>query len=171
MNLERLNFLPEDKVEAAFLTCCGSRAWARRMMMSRPFWGIDDILVNSDRIWWSLDREDWLEAFAAHPQIGDKAPKKPADAGGDQARRWSANEQKGTRGVAPEILEKLARGNRAYLKKFGYIFIVSATGKGARQMLDILRERYVNDPETELRLAAEEQRKIINLRLRKMVKR
>jgi OHCU decarboxylase len=171
LNLERLNRLPEDQAEAAFLACCGSREWARRMAISRPFWGLDDLLVNSDLIWWSLGREDWLEAFAAHPQIGDKAPEKPAEAGGEQARQWSASEQKGTRGVAPEILDKLAKGNRAYHNKFGYIFIVCATGKGARQMLDILRERFVNDPETELRVAADEQRKITNLRLRKMVKR
>jgi len=171
VNLERLNLLPEDQVEAAFLSCCGSRAWARRMAMSRPFWGIDDILVNSDHIWWSLGREDWLEAFAAHPQIGEKVPEKPVAAGGEQARQWSVGEQKGTRGVAPEILDKLARGNLAYRKKFGYIFIVCATGKGAKQMLDILRERFDNDPETELRVAAEEQRKITNLRLKKMVKR
>lgn len=169
MNLERLNRLPEAEAEATFLSCCGSRTWAWRMAASRPFFNFDDVVANSDRIWRSLGREDWLEAFKAHPQIGEK--KGPEQAGGEQAGKWSAQEQKGTRGVAPEILEKLARGNRAYLKKFGYIFIVCATGKGAKQMLDILRERYVNDPETELRNAAEEQRKITNIRLRRLIRR
>ena len=163
--LERLNTLPAGEAEAMLLPCCGSWSWARRMAESRPFRDLEDLLATSDRIWWSLDEKDWLEAFAAHPRIGEKTTK-----GSARSRRWSEQEQAGARGVPPEILRRLSEGNLLYQQKFGHIFIVCATGKDAAEMLTLLRERLANDPETELRAAAEEQRKITNLRLEKLLK-
>jgi allantoicase len=165
--LERLNAGAPAEAEAMLRPCCGSRAWARRLVESRPFRDLADLLEASDRIWWNLERQDWLEAFAAHPKIGEKPIEKP---GAERARRWSEQEQAGARGVPPEILERLNETNFLYQQKFGYIFIVSATGKSAADMLTNLRERLANDPDTELRVAAWEQRKITNLRLEKLVK-
>jgi allantoicase len=155
--LDRLNALPPGEAEAALLACCGSRAWARRMAESRPFQGLDDLRETSDRIWWSLGREDWLEAFSAHPRIGEKGS------------RWSEQEQAGARGADAETLAALVEANRVYESRFDHIFIVCATGKTAAEMLALLRVRLDNDPETELRIAAEEQRKITNLRLEKLL--
>jgi allantoicase len=165
--LERLNAMPAAEAAALLRPCCGSRAWLRRLVENRPFRDLGDLLEASDRIWWSLEREDWLEAFAAHPRIGEKPAEKP---GGERARQWSEQEQAGARGVPPEILERLSEGNLNYQQKFGHIFIVCATGKGAAEMLANLRERLANDPETELRVAAWEQRKIMNLRLEKLLR-
>ena len=156
--LERLNAAPATDAEAMLQPCCGSQAWMRRMAGSRPFRDMDDLYDTSDRIWRSLGPEDWLEAFAAHPRIGER--------GGRLARQ----EQAGAANAGKEVLAGLAEGNRQYEDRFGYIFIVCATGKSAEEMLDLLRERLGNDPETELRVAAEEQRKITNLRLEKLLR-
>jgi allantoicase len=152
--LDRLNAMSAGEVETELLACCGSRAWARRMAGSRPFRSEADLKEKSDQIWRSLGREDWLEAFAAHPRIGET--------GG----RWSQQEQAGARGADAETL---AEANRLYESRFDHIFIVCATGKSAEEMLGLLRARLDNDPETELRVAAEEQRKITNLRLEKLL--
>jgi OHCU decarboxylase len=155
--LERLNASSAPDAEAMLMPCCGSQAWVRRMAESRPFRDLDDLYETSDRIWRSLGPEDWLEAFAAHPRIGER--------GG----RWARQEQAGAAGAGEDVLAELAAGNRQYEDRFGHIFIVYATGKSAEEMLALLRERLGNDPETELRIAAEEQRKITNLRLEKLL--
>jgi OHCU decarboxylase len=156
------NDLPPEEAEAAFLACCGSRAWARRMAEGRPYAEGEALLEAADRIWWSLAPGDWREAFAAHPQIGEKK-----SAGDAQFRRWSEQEQAGVESAEEALLAELAEANRAYAERFGYIFIVCATGKSAEEMLGLLRARLGNDSETELCLAAEEQRKITRLRLLK----
>lgn len=155
--LERLNTAPATDAEAMLEPCCGSHAWVRRMTESRPFRDLDDLYDTSDRIWRSLGPEDWLEAFAAHPRIGER--------GG----RWARQEQAGAANAGEKVLAELAAGNRQYEDCFGHIFIVCATGKSAEEMLALLRERLGNDPETELRVAAEEQRKITHLRLEKLL--
>jgi allantoicase len=151
-----LNALPSGEAEAALLGCCGSRAWARRLAASRPFRDRADLVKMSDGIWWSLAPEDWLEAFRAHPRIGEK--------GG----RWSEQEQSGARGARPEILAELVEANRRYESRFGHIFIVCATGKSAEEMLALLRTRLNNEPAAELGVAAAEQAKITRLRLEKL---
>lgn len=154
--LDRLNAMPAGEVETALLDCCGSRVWARRMTEGRPFQSAADIKQKSNQIWRSLGREDWLEAFAAHPRIGEKG------------NRWSEAEQAGARGADKETLAELIAANRVYESRFDHIFIVCATGKSAAEMLGLLRARLDNDPETELCVAAEEQRKITNLRVEKL---
>jgi allantoicase len=155
--MDRLNALSPEATEAELLVCCGSRAWARRMAESRPFHDLQGMRETSDRIWGSLGREDWLEAFAAHPRIGEKGS------------RWSEQEQSAARGAGAETLAALIEANRQYESRFDHIFIVCATGKSAEEMLELLRARLGNDPETELRIAAEEQRKITSLRLEKLL--
>ncbi|HSF39403.1 MAG TPA: allantoicase [Thermoanaerobaculia bacterium] len=155
--LDRLNGLPSGDAVAELLRCCGSRAWTRQMAESRPFRDLAGMKDASDHIWRSLGREDWLEAFAAHPRIGEKGS------------RWSEAEQAGARGADRETLAALVEANRRYESRFDHIFIVCATGKSAAEMLDLLRARIDNDPETELRIAAQEQQKITNLRLEKLL--
>jgi OHCU decarboxylase len=164
--LERLNALSESEAETAFLKCCGSTIWARRMAGVRPFDSVESLLASADAVWWSLDAEDWLEAFSRHPKIGEK---ESARAQAHDARQWSEQEQAGANSAGEETRRALTEGNREYEQKFGHIYIVCATGKSADEMLSILKERLGNDRETELRAAAEEQRKITHLRLRKLL--
>jgi OHCU decarboxylase len=144
-----------EEAEAAIVACCGSRRWARRMAGARPLSGEDELFASADRIWRGLSREDWLEAFGAHPRIGTPASGQ------------AAAEQSGASGASPEILAALERANREYEERFGYIFIVCASGKSAEEMLDVCRRRLHNEPREELQVAAEEQRKITRLRLGK----
>jgi allantoicase len=134
---------------------CGSNEWVTRLLAARP---TGDAFAAADEIWSSLSEGDWREAFAAHPRIGEK-----------KGGAWSAQEQSGVRSAADETMGKLAEANRAYEERFGHIYIVCATGKSADEMLRIATERLGNDAKTELRVAAEEQRKIMHLRLRKLV--
>jgi len=164
--IERLNELPADRAEAELLKCCGSTRWAWALTEARPFSNGDNLLEKADSVWWSLSEQDWLESFRAHPKIGEK---QAAVAQSEQARTWSAQEQSGTQGAAAGTTAALAEGNREYERRFGFIFIVCATGKSSEEMLAILRERLQNDSETELRVAAEEQRKITRLRLEKLL--
>jgi len=164
--LDRLNSLPPDEAKQEFLQCCGSENWAWLMVERRPFKDLDELLKIADAVWWSVAPSDWLEAFRSHPKIGEQ---KPEQATSFQAQGWAEQEQAGTRTAAQDILSALAAGNRDYEFKFGYIFIVCATGKSSAEMLAILRERLNNDAERELPAAAEEQRKITHLRLQKLV--
>ena len=134
---------------------CGSSEWVRRMLAARP---VSDPFKTSDEIWSSLSKEDWREAFAAHPRIGEK-----------KGGAWSSQEQSGTRSAAEQTMRELADANRAYEERFGHIYIVCATGKSADDMLRLCVERLGNPPDVELRVAAEEQRKIMHLRLNKLV--
>ena len=126
------------------------------MMDARP---LGDALAKADEIWNALAERDWLEAFAAHPRIGESRP----------AAKWASVEQSGTSTATEETMNAIGNANREYENRFGYIYIVCATGKSADEMLAIVRERLQNDPAKELRIAAEEQRKITRLRLLKLV--
>lgn len=163
-NLAALNALPPQLAEAALLACCGSTRWARRMVIRRPFESLEELLEASGAIWQELAPEDWREAFSRHPKIGDK-PRQASDT----ERGWSQQEQAAAKLTSELTAATLAEGNRAYENRFGYIFIVCATGKSAEEMLAILQQRLQNDADTELRMAAEEQQKITELRLRKFL--
>ena len=164
--LDRLNALPADQARRELLTCCGSTAWARRVADARPFPGADALYEAADRAWWELGEADWREAFRSHPRIGENK----AEAGQTgRERAWSAGEQAGMGSAADATRHALAEGNRAYEARFGYIYIVCASGKSADEMLALLRSRLANDAETEIRVAAEEQRKITRIRLEKLL--
>jgi len=160
MTLSELNALPRYRAEGELLKCCGSAAWARTMAGRRPFVSFDRLLKAASEVWWRLDQADWLEAFRAHPQIG-----------GQKATHhvWAAREQSGMDRAGVAVTTAMEEGNREYLAKFGYIFIVCATGKSADEMLSILRSRLVNPAEEEIRVAAAEQNKITCLRLEKLL--
>jgi len=164
--LQRLNALPDEEVEAALLACCGSSVWARRLARRRPFPEVADLFKASNETWWELAQKDWLEAFRAHPRIGER---KAAQEASLNAQRWPEAEQAGTRGASAELLAELQEANRAYEARFGHLFIVCATGKTTEEMLALLRQRLQNDPDMEVRIAAEEQRRITNLRLEKLL--
>jgi OHCU decarboxylase len=164
--LSRLNELPEPEATAEFLKCCGSHNWAQRMSASRPFANLEELRKRATDLWWSVESADWLEAFRSHPKIGEK--KATAEVS-NQSQSWSSQEQSGIASAAASTLSELAQLNREYEEKFGYIFIVCATGKSSDEMLAILRSRIVNIPNDELRVAAAEQAKITEIRLRKLI--
>ncbi|MFL6335960.1 MAG: 2-oxo-4-hydroxy-4-carboxy-5-ureidoimidazoline decarboxylase [Pyrinomonadaceae bacterium] len=162
----KLNRLSLDEARAALLACCGSTRWADAVAALRPFWDVGQLLNLAGRVWRELPREDWLEAFRAHPKIGEKQAEKET---GAEAQSWAEGEQARAREASNETLDALAEANREYEKRFGFIFIVCATGKSAEEMLALLRERINHDPETELRVAAGEQWRITELRLKKFL--
>lgn len=141
---------------------CGAHRWVERMVALRPF-GSDAALLRAAReAWFALGEADWLEAFSHHPRIGDRAAlaaRFPA------THDLSAQEQSAVAAAHADVIDALAAGNDAYYARFGFIFIVCATGKGAEEMLALLRDRLPNDRATELKIAAEEQAKITALRL------
>jgi OHCU decarboxylase len=164
--LRRLNSWDAAAAAAELLKCCGSAGWARSVVARRPFGDAPELFAAADEVWWSLSEREWLEAFAAHPKIGGRQAERAQPA---QAEGWSDEEQSGARDAARATLDELASANHDYEAKFGYIFIVCATGKTAAEMLALLRARLPNDPEAELRAAAEEQRRITRLRLEKLL--
>ncbi len=142
--------------------CCGSPGWIARMVGRRPFEDQESLLTTAREEWFALTPTDWREAFAHHPQIGDRESLRGRFAA---SGHLSEKEQAGLDGASVSVLDELADGNERYQAKFGYIFIVCATGRSAIEMLAMLRERLKNDPATEIQIAAVEQAKITELRL------
>ncbi len=164
MTLAEFNALPPASAQAKLMDCCGCERWAAAVSARRPFANADALFDAADHDWRSLEGPDWLAAFSHHPQIGEKAA-----SGSDSHRRWAASEQSGARDAAEDVKTRMAEGNRSYLNKFGYIYIVCATGKSAEEMLALLEDRLHNDPARELPIAAEQQRQITRLRLQKLL--
>ena len=162
--LARWNQAASAEATRQILSCCGSTAWAEQLAQRRPFADAPTLLALSDEIWRSLMPADWLEAFCSHPRIGESSAGAQAPA---RSAAWSQQEQARVTDADDDIKSALADSNRAYEEKFGHIFIVCATGKSAAEILAILRRRMQNDKETEIREAAEEQRLITQLRLKK----
>ena len=164
--LEWLNALPAEETANELLKCCGSKRWSRELVNSRPYPDPETLIERANEIWWSLTPDDWLEAFRSHPKIGEK---KAADHVSAQSQKWSGQEQSGVSNAPAETIDSLAELNRAYEQKFGFIFIICATGKTSEGMLAALRERLENRVDDELRSAAAEQSKITELRIRKLL--
>jgi len=162
--LARWNALPVDAAEIEILPCCGSRAWAHRMAMARPFASEASLLSASDEIWYNLPETDWNEAFRSHPRLGESRPSASAVA---RSAAWSAQEQHNLTNTDETLRIELAAANREYERTFARIFILCATGKSPAEVLKILRRRLHNDPQTELRESAEQQRQITHIRLKK----
>lgn len=162
--LERWNRLSVADAENEISACCGSRAWARGVANRRPILGEAALLAASDETWRGLSEADWMEAFRSHPRIGESRAERST---GGQSASWSALEQSGVASDEDTVKAALADGNREYEKRFGHIFIVCATGKSASEILGILRRRLQNDAPTELREAAEQQRQITQIRLKR----
>ncbi len=164
--LEQLNQAAKKTAKSNFLNCCGSQTWARMMTEARPFADVVALMNQAEQIWQNLESQDWLEAFAAHPKIGARNAVLQQST---QSAEWSNAEQSGTQTAADSLRTELKKANRLYEEKFGFIFIVCATGKSAEEMLDLCRRRLNNDTDSEIRIAADEQRKITKIRLKKLL--
>jgi 2-oxo-4-hydroxy-4-carboxy-5-ureidoimidazoline decarboxylase len=162
--LSRWNLLPADEAAKEILPSCGSRAWANGMAASRPVEDVATLLASSDRIWRDLSAADWLDAFQSHPRIGETRGPLESSA---RSQDWSAQEQRHATESTDSVKQALADGNREYERRFHRIFIICATGKSADEILVNLRHRLNDDDATELREAAEQQRQITQIRLRK----
>lgn len=165
-DLSWLNSLPPTEAVKELLQCCGSTRWAKQIAEARPYSTPEALFASANEIWWSLNRNDWLEAFRSHPKIGEKKAAEPVST---QAHQWSGQEQSGVATASEETVDSLATLNRAYEEKFGFIFIICATGKTSGEMLSALRERLEHDAVNELPIAAAEQSKITVLRLKKLL--
>ena len=161
--LERLNALSRAQAVAELLRCCGSRAWAATVADARPFATGEALLDTADAVWRALAREDWLEALRAHPRIGERPTAQHRGA------EWSEQEQAAVLAAGDDARAELAALNRLYEQRFGYIFLICATGLGASDILEAVRWRIDNDPANELHIAAEEQGKITRLRLERLL--
>jgi len=167
IRLDGLNSRSDDEAIAELQRCCGSHAWVEKMLARRPFQSVDELFCLADDIWFKLAPEDWLEAFAHHPRIGGDLESLRAKFASTAS--WAENEQKGVAQATEDVLQQLARLNDDYFEKYGFIFIVCATGKSAQEMLDILKSRMPNEKEEELKVAAGEQAKITRIRLEKLI--
>jgi len=159
----RIDAAPEPEARELLRTCCGSTRWIDRMLARRPLGSRDSALRAARDEWFALSPDDWIEAFNHHPRIGDREAMRTRFAA---TRIMSEGEQSGVSGASEEVLTALLDGNREYESRFGYLFIVCATGKSGDEMLDLLRQRLHNDPAIEIVVAAEEHAKICDLRLR-----
>jgi 2-oxo-4-hydroxy-4-carboxy-5-ureidoimidazoline decarboxylase len=151
-----------DEARRLLARACGSSRWVDRMMDRRPFESCASLLSAAREEWDGLAEDDWREAFAHHPKIGDRETLRerfPSTAD------LSTREQAGMDSAPDDVLDALAEGNRRYEERFGYIFIVCASGRSAEEMLEMLNARLGNDPAREIRIAADEQAKITALRL------
>lgn len=160
--LTEWNDLGLDDAAEVILPCNGSAVWATLVAYNRPFDSPAALFAASDQIWESLPEEDWQEAFDSHPRLGEQKAK----AATEKSLSWSAHEQSAAN-PDEKVREELAQANREYEAKFGRVFLLCATGRSAEEMLATLRVRLQNDAATELREAAEQQRFITQLRLRK----
>lgn len=158
MTLAEFNDLRPADAQKSLLQCCGSKRWVKLMAAQRPFATVDDLLAAAEEVAGELRPEDWLEAFAAHPRIGERS-----------TSAWSQQEQAAALAAGQEVQQELARRNREYEARFGFIFIVFASGKRPDQILELLEQRMQNDRDTEIDNAANEQRKITRNRLQKLL--
>ena len=167
MTIESLNSLTISEANEQFELCCGAKIWIQKMNQNRPFQDEDEVYEKAESIWFSLSSEDWLEAFTHHPKIGDIDSLRKKF---HNTKSISKNEQSGVNDAEKSTLNNLAKSNQLYEDKFGFIFIVCATGKSADEMLALIKMRLNKNADTEMQNAAKEQNKITQLRLEKLLK-
>jgi len=158
--LDRFNGLSGEEAAGELLAVCHSRRWAEEVAAGRPYADLAALKEAADQVWLGLGPLDWLEAIEAHPRIGE---------GGGRSAGWSGQEQAGVGGAGGDVKDRLARGNAEYEARFGHVFLISAAGRDAAGILDALQDRLGNDPDTELRVAAGEHRRITRLRIERLV--
>jgi OHCU decarboxylase len=150
------NGLGDDEARDQLFHCLALRTWAESVVAGRPYDTVSHLMARADSEMDRLGDGDWLQAFTAHPRIGERGGHAPATSEQEQSRVMKAGD---------ETLDALRAENRIYEQRFGHVFLVAAAGRSADDILRSLRERVTNDPATELEVAAEEQRKITRLRL------
>jgi OHCU decarboxylase len=160
--LRWFNELKKKEAIGALLLVCHSRKWATQVAAGRPYDDVDSLLVAADKIWMALSPDDWLEALDAHPRIGER---------GGKSAELSKQEQAGVGAAGQDVQAAIAAGNAEYEERFGHVFLISAAGRSADEILAALTERLNNDPDTELRVAAEEHRRITRLRIERLLER
>ena len=165
MTISEINSLSKEALTKLFTQCCATHNWVNKMVAGAPYQNADDVKNRAVSYWQQMGEDDWMEAFLAHPMIGDvkSLREKYAD-----TLLLASNEQISTREAADHVLKQLASYNQKYLQKFGFIFIVFASNKTAEQMLDLLLKRIHNSRDVELKNAADEQLKITLLRIEKL---
>ncbi len=166
LKLQEFNQITGSQAREVLTHCCGSEQWVSQMLAGRPYSDRELISEKAKKVWHSLDKSDWLEAFQHHPMIGDL---KTLRSKYRSTAQLAEKEQQSTAGASEETLQSLAEYNRLYLDKFGFIFIICATGKGADEMLEALKSRMENPRSVEISTAAEEQLKITLLRLKQLI--
>ena len=164
--LSKLNSLDEDQAKATFSQCCSATRWVGMMVRSLPYDNTDSVVEHARYYWRQMGREDYQEAFDGHPKIGDPASLKEKYR---NTHHLASSEQSSVEVASDRVLEELADLNNQYEKRFGFIFIVCASGKSAEEMLSLIRQRIQNEPDTEIRIPASEQDKITILRIRKLL--
>lgn len=165
MDVQAFNNLPEREARELLASCCVAARWVDGVLSHRPFTDFGDLRDSADAVWSTMGEAELLEAFEGHPKIGDvnSLKEKYASTAG-----LAAHEQSSVGNASEDVIQRLADGNAAYEERFGFIFIVCATGKSAQEMCELLEVRLHNERDQELRIAAEEQRKILQLRLEKL---
>ncbi len=167
MNIESLNALTSEKAQDVFMQCSTSERWCKQMAESRPFANKESLNKLADEHWKESKEADLLQAFEGHPEIGDVSTLREKYR---NTEKLAGHEQSGVNTATENTLQFLAQGNKDYKEKFGFIFIVCASGKSAEEMLTLLLERLPNSRKQELQNAAEEQRKITQLRIEHLLK-
>jgi 2-oxo-4-hydroxy-4-carboxy-5-ureidoimidazoline decarboxylase len=148
--------LPRATAVAALMTVCHSHRWAEAVADGRPYRNLETVQDAADEIWQHLDAADWREALDGHPRIGEQ---------GGASAEFSRQEQAGMSGAAEDVRVAIAAGNRVYEDRFGHVFLISAAGRAPAEILAELERRLHNPPDVELRVAAEEHRRITRMRL------
>jgi 2-oxo-4-hydroxy-4-carboxy-5-ureidoimidazoline decarboxylase len=165
MTIAEFDHFDVEEKKKVLMNCCGSTTWVNKMIAALPAEDLVDLLEIAEEQWYACHEADWREAFSYHPQIGDIDSLKEKFSGTAQ---WAEGEQASVKQASEQTLEQLAEGNQVYKERFGYIFIVNATGKSADEMLHLLNQRLYNNPDVEIQIAMEEQMKITRHRLQKL---
>jgi 2-oxo-4-hydroxy-4-carboxy-5-ureidoimidazoline decarboxylase len=167
MTLDEFNKLPAENLTEDLIQCCGAVNWVKGLLAHRPYTSLISLKEQSSIIWNGLSKEEWLIVFSQHPKIGEAPQKLESN---DKHLKMAADEQSTTETAKASELQALASFNRRYYHKFGYIFIISATGKTTEEMLTSLKQRLNNSADEEILIAANEQNQITNIRLSKLIK-
>lgn len=165
MTILEFNRLPKEKIKELLFNCCSCTAWTDQLIQESPYKSVNELKGKSDNIWFSCDEESWMEAFSHHPKIGDLSSLENKFAA---TKHLALAEQAGVGQTSEEVIKQLWDYNIRYEEKFGYIFIVCATGKSAEEMLILLQQRLKNDRSDELKIAIAEQNKITHIRINKL---
>jgi OHCU decarboxylase len=158
--LARFNALFDESALHALYDCFADRGWAARVAAGRPYLDLAALFASADAAWLDVSPAGWLDAFKAHPRIGERGGHSPQSSEREQSRVNQASQQ---------TLTALAEENRRYEARFGHVFLIAASGSTAEEVLAALRRRIDNDPATELEVAAGEHRKITRLRLERLL--
>lgn len=165
MTIQQFNNLSLHQIKDELFKCCGCTNWAEKLLDKFPLTSIDELKNASDKIWFSLSETDWKESFTNHPKIGDVNSLKKKFA---STANWASDEQAGVQSAEEQTLIELKKDNDEHKKKFGYTFIVCASGKSAGELLSLLKARLKNSPQEEIKIAMQEQNKITHLRIDKL---